>query len=194
MRKALLLFLLVSSVFFIACGNGGTVPEPEADTPAKCLAALKSAVDDRDAAAFLARLDSDNFEFNFDIADVGRTANNYTIPPSWSYAEENRGVTNLLTYAYSIDITLPTTDAEVGTPGEGETTYSKDNLTMDVEVGTSSGSGWRASGFFDVTFVKTGEKWLVRTWTDRTAPPPVQGIHEESYGYIKAIFYGWPTD
>lgn len=193
MNKVALPFLLLLLLSLISCG-GGTTPQPEGDTPAKCMADLESAVRNRDAAAFLSRLDGAGFTFNFDTTDIGRKVGNYDVPASWDYTEESQAVTNLLTYAYSIDLTLPTTDAEVGTPEEGETTYFKDNLTMDIEVETSDGAGWRAFGFFDLTFVKDGDTWLVQTWTDRTAPPTgTEGIHEESYGYIKAIFYGWPT-
>lgn len=193
MRRLGLAAVLSAVFYWSGCGDGVTPPPPEGETPADCLKAFEEALAERSLSDFQGRLD-ETFVFYFDPSDVGRTANNYEVPASWLYEEESQAVANLLTYAYSIEVDLPTTDAEVGEPDEGATEYTAYNLTMEFSVETLEGYGWHAAGFFDASFTKEGDTWRVREWTDRTAPDGlVEGIHEESYGYIKALFYGWPS-
>ncbi|HUV85772.1 MAG TPA: hypothetical protein VMX79_01525, partial [bacterium] len=135
MKKVLIAFVVVA-VLALACGEeeGVTPREPdrlEPTSPACVLKNVEIAFNRGDVNLLKAML-SEDFVFYFDPRDVGKNppGSTYIIPESWSYTEFWQVLNKMFRQAYSISLSIPT--GRVGTPGENETTYRADNITLSL--------------------------------------------------------------
>jgi len=201
MKRIITLGAAVALLAF-ACGEEeGVTPPPGPDrleptSPANVLKNVELAFNNRDVDLLKAML-STTFVFYFDPDDVGQYApgSRYEIPESWSYAEFYTAVNNLYTDAYSIKLTIPT--GNVGTPGENETKYRAENVSINLLVMVDELNGYIADqGFCNFAFEsytsEAGKKcWRLTGWWDRTAVPADGriGFMPTSVGKVLAVFY-----
>ncbi len=183
----------------LSCGEeeGVTPQEPERLEPTSPVNVLKDvelAFNHRDINLLKAMLGPD-FVFYFDPRDVGQNppGSKYVIPESWSYTEFWMAAKNMFTTAYSISLAIPTT--RVGTPGENETTYLADNLSISLIVMIDELNGAIANrGYCNFEFERyeaAGKKyWRLTAWWDRTSEGYDEhpGVSPSSLGRILALF------
>ncbi len=185
----------------LSCGDeeGVTPREPDRlapTSPANVLENVEISFNQCDVDLLKAML-STNFVFYFDPDDVGQhpPGSQYEIPESWSYTVFSHAVNNMFTKAYSISLTIPT--GGVGNPGENETRYRADNISINLTVMVDELNGYRADqGFCDFAFEsytsETGKKcWRLTGWWDRTAVPAADvrfAARPTSFGKILAMF------
>jgi hypothetical protein len=182
------------------CGEeeGVTPREPdrlEPTSPANVLKNVEISFNQRDVDLLKAML-STTFVFYFDPDDVGQRppGRHYIIPESWSYTEFWKAVDNMFTEAYSISLTIPT--GNVGTPGENETKFRADNISINLTVMVDELNGYIAdTGYCNYEFEsytsEAGKKcWGLTGWWDRTAIPADArlGLKPSSVGRILATF------
>jgi len=199
MKKIITLAAAVA-LLALSCGEeeGVTPREPDRlapTSPANVLENVELAFNNRDVELLKAML-STTFVFYFDPDDVGQNppGKPYKIPESWSYAEFYNAVNNLYTEAYSIKLTIPT--GNVGTPGENETTYRADKISISLLVMVDELNGYMADqGYCNFAFEsytsEAGKKcWRVTKWWDRTAVPADArlGVSPASLGKVFALF------
>ena len=168
----------------------------EPTTPANVLKNVELAFNQRDINLLKAML-SEDFVFYFDPRDVGSRppGSMYIIPESWSYTELWMGVGKMFTNAYSINLSIPT--GGVGTPGENETAYRADNISLSILVMVDELNGFIADqGYCNFEFekytTKEGKKyWRLTGWWDRTSEgyDDYPGIEPTSFGRILAMYY-----
>jgi hypothetical protein len=196
--KNVLIGLIVIAFLALACGEeeGVTKPGPaEPTTPANVLKNVEMSFNQRDIGLLKAML-SPNFVFHFDPRDVGQSppGSQYVIPETWSYTEFWRAVSNMFTKAYSIDLKIPT--GRVGTPGENETTYLAENVSISLLVMVDELNGYIADGgYCNFEFERyeavSGKKyWRLINWWDRTsqAYDANPGVEPASLGKVLALF------
>jgi hypothetical protein len=184
----------------LSCGEeeGVTPQEPdrlEPTSPANVLKNVEISFNNRDVDLLKAML-STTFVFYFDPDDVGQNppGRRYEIPESWSYTEFWKAVDNMFTKAYSISLTIPT--GNVGTPGENETKYSAENISINFLVMVDELNGYMADqGYCNFAFEsytsEAGKKcWRLTKWWDRTAVPADvrTGLATTSLGKILTLF------
>ncbi len=199
MKKVIIASVAVA-VLLLACGEeeGVTPRVPdrvEATTPAGCLENVEIAFNQRDVNLLKAML-SESFVFYFDPRDVGQTppGKTYIIPESWSYTEFWHALDNMFDKAYRINLSIPT--GTVGTPGENETTYRADNVTLSLLVMVDELNGFIAdNGYCNFEFERYeaagGKKfWRLTGWWDRTSQgyDEYPGTSPASIGKIFALF------
>jgi hypothetical protein len=190
---------VVMLVAALACDDGAQGPTPEppgAASPAEALEAVALSFNQRDIKVLASAL-SENFVFYFDLHDVGQRPPGrpeYKIPASWSRTEFSQAVKNMFDKAYSINLSIPT--GRVGTPGENETTYRADNVSISLLVMITELDGFIAEkGYCNFEFERYeaagGKKyWRLTAWWDRTS----QGYDENpavaptSLGRILALY------
>jgi hypothetical protein len=178
MKKVLIGFVVIA-VLALACGEEEgvtpTVPEhPVPTTPVNVLKNVAISFNQRDINLLKAML-STNFVFYFDPRDVGQSppGSQYEIPESWSYAEFRQAINNMFDKAYSINLSIPT--SRVGTPGENETTYKAENVTISLLVMIDELNGFIANaGYCNFAFERydsaSGKKyWRLTGWWDRSS-------------------------
>jgi hypothetical protein len=186
----------------LSCGEeeGVTPPgpeRPEPTSPANVLENVELAFNNRDVDLLKAMLSAE-FVFYFDPDDVGQNppGKPYKIPESWSYTAFWQAVNNMFTKAYSISLTIPT--GGVGTPGENETKYRADNVSINLLVMVDELNGYIADqGYCNFAFESyTSEAgkncWRLTGWWDRTSGMPADGhlgLAPTSLGRILAVFY-----
>jgi hypothetical protein len=183
---AVVVVLLLS---FTACDDGTTTPlPPPGNTPAQVLRSLIYAFNSRDIETLDAAL-AEDFTFHFDPNDVGKQVGDYTIPESWGKEEFLEAVGNLFLEAYDIQMDINTSN--VGTPDEDDTTYS----AQDVEVNLlDATNGFIGDGFCDFAFVNEGangaDDWVISDWWDKTGyGGTFESVGMWSLGKILAWFY-----
>jgi hypothetical protein len=185
----------------LSCGEeeGVTPQEPDRlapTSPANVLENVEISFNQCNVDLLKAML-STNFVFYFDPDDVGQRVpgSYYIIPESWSYTVFWQAVNNMFTKAYSISLTIPT--GGVGTPGENETKYRADNISINLTVMVDELNGYRADqGFCNFAFEsydsEAGKKcWRLSAWWDRTAVPAAGlglGLAPTSLGRILSLF------
>ncbi len=199
--KKVIIFTIAAAMLLLACGEeeGVTPRVPdrlEPTSPAAVLKNVEIAFNSRDINLLKAML-SENFVFYFDPRDVGQSPPGkpeYKIPESWSYVEFWNAVGNMFGQAYSISLSIPTN--RVGTPGENETNYKAENISISLLVMIDELNGFIADGgYCNFAFEKYTTKedkkyWRLTGWWDRTSQsfdehPGAGGV---SLGEILALF------
>jgi len=197
-KKVIIAFAAVA-VLMLACGEeeGVTPREPdrlEPTTPANVLKNVEISFNRSDINLLKAML-STNFVFYFDPRDVGQNppGSMYIIPPSWSYTEFWQVLNKMFRQAYSISLSIPT--GRVGTPGENETTYRADNITLSLVVMIDELNGFIAdNGYCNFEFERyeaAGKKyWRLTGWWDRTSEflDVYPGLTPTTLGRVLALF------
>ena len=184
----------------LACGGeeGVTPRVPdryEPKTPTCVLENVEIAFNQRDINLLKAML-GPSFVFYFDPRDVGQNppGSHYVIPESWSYNEFWFAVNMVLVRAHYIDLSTPTN--RVGTPGENETKYKADEITIRLLVMVGELNGFIAEkGYCDYEFERYeaagGKKyWRLTGWWDQTSDVDDEnpGIAPTSLGRILSLF------
>jgi hypothetical protein len=169
---------------------------PEPTAPANVLENVELAFNNRDVDLLKAMLSAE-FVFYFDPKDVGERApgRGYIIPEYWSYTEFWNAANNMFTEAYSISLTIPTD--QVGTPGENETTYTAEKISISLLVMADELSGYLADNgycnfdFESYTSKKGKKQWRLTNWWDHTAVPADcrTGVSPPSLGKVLAVYY-----
>ncbi len=200
MKKVIIASVAVA-VLTLACGEeeGVTPRVPdrvEATTPANVLENVAFSFNHRDINLLKAML-STEFVFYFDPRDVGKNppGSTYIIPESWSYTEFWNALGNMFDKAYSINLSIPT--GRVGTPGENETKYKAENVSISLLVMIDELNGFRAdNGYCNFEFekytTKEGKKyWRLTGWWDRTSQgyDEYLGVAPSSLGRVLAMYY-----
>ncbi len=185
----------------LSCGEeeGVSPQKPEGlepTSPAYVLKNVELTFNHRDINLLKAML-SANFVFYFDPRDVGQSppGSKYVIPESWSRDEFLTAVNNMFRKAYSISLSIST--GHVGTPGENETKYKAENISLSLLVMIDSLNGYRADeGYCNYEFerytTQEGKKyWRLTGWWDRTSEGMDEnpGISPSSLGRILAMYY-----
>ncbi len=170
-------------------------PKPEPTSPAVVLTDVAISFNQRNAELLELVLSTD-FVFYFDPRDVGKTppGKHYIIPESWSYNEFREAVNNMYNQAYSISLSIPT--ERVGTPGENETEYKAENISISLLVMIDSLNGFIADqGYCNFEFERyesaAGKKyWRLTGWWDRTSESfdEYPGVGPASLGKVLALF------
>ena len=197
MKKVLTGFILIA-VLTLACfeEEGVTKPgPPEPTTPANVLKNVEISFNRRDIK-ILNRVLSPDFIFHFDPRDVGQNppGSHYVIPESWSYTEFWRAINNMFGQAYSINLSIHT--GRVGSPGENETTYKAENVTISLLVMIDELNGFIADGGycnfeFERYDAASGKKyWRLTGWWDRTSESfdAYPGVEPASLGRVLALY------
>jgi len=185
----------------LSCGEeeGVTPLEPdriEPTSPANVLKNVEISFNRRDVDP-LKRVLGPDFVFYFDPDDIGQNppGSKYEIPESWSYTEFWKAVDNMFTEAYSISLIIPS--GRVGTPGENETKYKAENISINFLLMLDELNGYLADqGYCNFAFEsytsEAGKKcWRLTGWWDRTSVAPAYertGVGGVSLGKILALF------
>ena len=199
MKKVIIASVAVA-VLTLACGEeeGVTPRVPdrvEATTPANVLKNVAISFNQRNINLLKTML-SENFVFYFDPRDVGQSppGSMYIIPESWSHIEFLSAVKNMFGKAYSINLSIAT--SRVGTPGENETTYKADNISLSLLVMVDELNSFIAdTGYCNFEFERyesaSGKKyWRLTGWWDRTSQgyDEYPGVAPASLGRVLALF------
>jgi hypothetical protein len=199
--KKIIAMAAALALLALSCGDeeGVTPQEPDRlapTSPANVLKNVELAFNNRDVDLLKAML-SLNFIFYFDPDDVGQNppGKPYIIPESWSYTVFWQAVYNMFTKAHSISLSMPT--GEVGTPGENETTYRADKISVSLLVMVDELNGYIADNGhcnyeFESYTSEAGKKcWRLTKWWDRTSGAPADvrlGAAPTSLGKILSLF------
>jgi hypothetical protein len=198
MKKVLIGFVVIA-VLALACEDRVHAPTPTpeptgAESPAEALEAVELSFDER-AIKVLASALSESFVFYFDPRDVGQRppGSEYVIPESWSYTEFWTALNKMFIRAYSINLSIPT--GRVGSPGENETTYKAENVTISLLVMIDELNGFIANGgycnFEFERYEASGKKyWRLTAWWDRTSEflDAYPGVGPASLGKLLSLF------
>jgi len=185
----------------LSCEETPTEPPPNPPlaniSPANVLGNVEISFNRRDLEVLKSAL-SRNFVFYFDPDDVGQSppGSNYIIPESWTYTDFTGAVANMFENAHSISLQI--NKSAVGTPGENETTYKAENVTINLLVMIDELNGFRAGdyGYCNYAFERYdgegGKKlWRLTGWWDRTAQPrgdAFAGGAPTSVGRVLALY------
>jgi hypothetical protein len=199
--KKVIISLAVIALLALACGEKESVtPGPpdriEPTSPVYALANVRLSFNLRKIDLLKAML-SEDFVFYFDPRDVGANppGSSYTIPESWSYTEFWCALRNMFRQAYSINLKITTNG--VGAPGENETTYRADNVTISLLVMVTELNGFIADGGycnfeFERYDAASGKKyWRLIAWWDRTSEnlDAYPGVAPSTFGRVLALYY-----
>ncbi len=194
MKRILFTFISLGIVLGIAC-NETTGPDIQGVTPTERIYNVELSFNARDVTLFERQL-TDDFTFYFNENDVGNDVNGYIIPESWNRDDISRAVDNLLELAHDVNLQLP--EEDVGTPPEGATTYTADNIAVSLLVMVDENNGFIANkGMLEFTFENTPvsgiDQWSIIEWKDFTYAK--KGVESTSFGDILAAFYPFePTE
>jgi hypothetical protein len=145
---------------------------------------------------------NESFVFYFDPRDVGQSppGKHYPIPESWSYTEFWNALNNMFDKAYSINLSIPT--GRVGAPGENETTYKAENISISFLLMIDELNGFIADqGYCNFEYCNFeferyegagGKKyWRLTGWWDRTSPYYDENSSADptSLGRLLALFH-----
>ncbi len=185
----------------LACFNEEEPPpaptHPEPTSPANVLKNVAISFNQRDINLLKAML-GPNFVFYFDPRDVGKNPPGkpgYMIPESWAYVEFWHALNSMFDKAYAINLSIPT--GGVGEPGENETTYKADNISLSLLVMVDELNGFIADkGYSNFEFERYesagGKKhWRLTGWWDRTSQgyDGSPGVEPASLGRVLAMYY-----
>ena len=199
--KKIILAGMALTVLALACGEEeGVTPNVDyrvvPTSPRAVLVNVETAFNRRDINLLKAML-SPNFVFYFDPDDVGQNppgGSKYVIPETWPYAEFTGAVTKLYKNAYSVSLTIPTTN--VGEPGANETIYNAENINIKLLVMVDEINGYIANaGYCNFEFERYespgGKKfWRLTKWWDNTnwSRDANPGVAPTSLGKILALY------
>ncbi len=189
-----------AALAFAGCGktviNGDDPPIPEYTSPAMVLKAVQISFNRRNID-YLEKSLSPEFIFYFDPRDVGKNppGGRYVIPASWSYDEFTDAANRMLHTAYSISLFVPV--GPLGEPGENETTYKAENVTISLLVMIDEVNGFIIDkGFCDFAFEayyneQKEKRWRLTGWWDRTSEffDEYTGVAPGSLGKLLALYY-----
>jgi len=194
MKRILLITLALAVLLGVACKDP-VAPEPTyyASSPVQCISYLEQAFNDRDISIFEKQLSPD-FTFYFNEADVGKEVNDYTIPESWDYDHERRAVWNIFRpydEGGAYDVSMQLSENDVGTPPEGATEYTAENIGISLLVMVDEDIGYITNkGTLMFNFEKanngTEDYWRITDWRDVTYAGKRTGY---SLGEMKAYYY-----
>ncbi|HUU57604.1 MAG TPA: hypothetical protein VMW93_09695, partial [bacterium] len=184
--KKIIIAGIALTLLGLACGEEDLTDPTPVNTPAVVLKNVELSFNERNIT-YLKESLSDDFVFYFDPDDVGQNppgGSKYVIPETWPYAEFTGAVTKLYKNAYSVSLTIPTTN--VGEPGANETIYNAENINIKLLVMVDEINGYIANaGYCNFEFERYdgsgGKKfWRVSRWWDRTyvEPPGDREIEE----------------
>ena len=199
MKRLMTLCGVLTLVAAFGCDDGAQGPTPEppgAESPAEALKAVALSFNQRDIKVLASAL-SENFVFYFDPRDVGQSPPGkpeYKIPESWSYAEFWPAAKNIFKNASWVRLSIPT--GRVGTPGENETKYKAEYISISLLVMVDELNGFIAdNGYCNFEFERYeaggGKKyWRLTKWWDRTSQgyDECPGVTPTSFGKVLAIF------
>ena len=181
----------------LSCGEEeGVTPPPPAHTPVDVIESVELSFNQRDIETLKKSLSRD-FVFYFDPDDVGQHPPGkpqYIIPESWSYTGFWKAVGNMLQKAYSIKLSIPT--SQIGAPGPGQTTYKAENVSISLLVMVDENNGYLADqGYCNFAFEsyvndKKENRWQLVGWWDYTgtAGDFYSAAKPASLGIILALF------
>jgi len=200
MRRYILLAAAVA-LAALSCDETTTEPEPNPplanSSPKNVLYSVEISFNRRDLKALTPAL-SRNFVFHFDPDDVGQSppGSNYIIPGGWTYTDFTGAVGNMFENAHSISLAI--NKSVVETPGESETTFKAENITINLLVMIDELNGFRAGDYgycnfeFERYDAQGGEKlWRLTNWWDRTAQPlgdAAAGGRPSSLGKVLSLY------
>jgi hypothetical protein len=196
MKRILLISIALAVLLGASCKEATEpeVPDYYGATPAECIYNLELSFNARDISIFEKQLAPD-FTFWFSPLDVGHDVNGYIIPSSWGYDHMRRAVWNIIRPydqegGYDVAMQLPEND--VGTPPEGATTYTAENIGISLLVMVDEDNGFIANmGTLEFAFEKANngseDYWRITDWRDFTYMK--KGVESADLGMILATFY-----
>jgi len=166
--------IIVSALVLVAlvsCDEETTSYYPDLSSPYRIMVELEYCFNHNQEADIINRMDavlSPNFTFYFDPEDVGDYVGDYEIPVSWTKTAMMTAIEHLFNQAYSINLEIPILDEgedAFGKPGEGDTTFIRTNVSVNLLVMVDEYSGYQATGFCDFEFTKDGSgNWPITVW------------------------------
>ncbi len=200
MRKVTTGVVVAAALLPLACGEeeGITrprIPVPNPVYPADVIENVEHSFNQKDID-LLKKCLSSEFVFYFDPDDVGQKppGKEYIIPTSWSYTEFWKASYNMFGKAYDVNLSIPT--SRIGIPGENETTYKAENVSLSLLVMVDEYNGFIADGgycdfAFEAYYNEQKEKrWHLTGWWDFTSvrADRLPGLEATSLGRILALF------
>ncbi|MEE9455985.1 MAG: hypothetical protein V3W11_02400 [bacterium] len=192
---------MLMALAFAGCGktviNGDDPPIPEYTSPATVLKAVQISFNQSNID-YLEKSLSPEFIFYFDPRDVGASPPGkpgYKIPASWSYDDFTKAANRMLHTAYSISLFVPV--GSLREPGENETTYKAENVTISLLVMVDEVNGFKIDkGFCDFAFEayyneRKEKRWRLTKWWDHTSGgyDEYTGGAPGSLGSVLALYY-----
>lgn len=176
--------------------NGHERPVPEYTSPATVLKAVQISFNQSNID-YLKRSLSPDFTFYFDPRDVGKKppGGTYVIPESWSHDDFTKAANSMLNKAYSISLFVRV--GSLREPGENETTYKAENVTISLLVMVDEVNGFMIDkGFCDFAFEayyneRKEKRWRITKWWDHTSEvlDEYAGAGHGSLGRVLALYY-----
>ncbi len=195
MKQAVMGVALIA-LLALACGEeeGITRPSPEY-LPVDVIEDVEISFDVGDIDT-LKKCLSPAFVFYFDPDDVGQNppGSEYEIPTSWSYTEFWQALYNMFEQAYYVKLDIST--SRIGIPGEQETRYKVENVSISLLVMVDERNGYIADGgycnFAFESYYNEKEKklWRLAGWRDFTSAyaDATPGLEPSSLGRILAMY------
>lgn len=199
MRKILLPIVVLAVIFTFSCGEDQLL-YPEwwltTSSPYNTLSDLEFCFNDYEVYPNIIKLvDSiigEDFVFHFKPDDVGEYVGGYTIPAYWGKGEFMQAINNMFNQAYSISFSIPILwqgEEVFGKPAEGDTTFTKDNVAINIVLMVNATEGYQATGFCDFEFCKGSDGlWQLCEWRDHTSSQ-LLCTQQTSLGEILAMYY-----
>ena len=201
MNKIIVGVIVGTALLALSCGEEEGVTRPRIPVtnpvyPADVIENVEHSFNQIDID-LLKRCLSPDFIFYFDPDDVGQNppGKSYLIPESWSYTEFWAALNNMFARAYYVSLDIST--GRIGIPGENETTYRAENVTISLLVMVDEVNGYIADGgycnfAFETYYNERKEKrWRLTGWWDFTS----EGYDERtavapgSLGRVLALYY-----
>ncbi len=175
----------------------GEPPKPEYTSPATVLKAVQISFNQR-YIDYLKKSLSPEFIFYFDPRDVGASPPGkpgYKIPESWSHDDFTKAANGMLNMAYSISLFVRV--GPLHEPGENETTYKAENVTISLLVMVDEVNGFMIDkGFCDFAFEayyneQKEKRWRLTGWWDFTSGgyDESAAVAPGSLGKLLALYY-----
>ena len=191
--------VILAALAFAGCDKtiiNGEIPPPEPTSPANVLKNVEISFNQGDID-LLKRCLSPDFIFYFDPRNVGKNppGGRYVIPASWSYGEFWQAAYSMFNKAYSISLFVPV--GPLREPGENETTYKAENVTISLLVMVDEVNGFMIDkGFCDFAFEayyneQKEKRWRLTGWWDFTSGgyDESAAVAPGSLGKLLALYY-----
>ena len=173
--RKVIIILVFALVALVSCDEEIVTYTPDLSSPYGVLTELVYCFNNHQEDGIINRMDavlSPDFVFYFDPEDVGDYVGDYEIPVSWTKTEMMSAIRNMFNQAHSIALHIPILyggEDAFGKPDEGDTTFIRTNVTVDLLVMIDESNGYQAQGFCDFEFTKDGSgNWPITTWWDKT--------------------------